>query len=413
MYKKLKEAIENIKIIDNHGHPGIMEYFEQFPPENRIPIFADPFRTPEEIAGGLSYIRDLHYEAYEKLYGFTKKDLQDPNKKPELAAQYEKKRKDLRNFADQIMELAGVELYLVNFAMPESLKGNSKFKFVAGIDHLCFPFDNQHIKNRIFGKFFLNHYEYLLNSLKQKYNYTEKGYSGYLEFIDKVMDDIVKDGCVGFKNASSYVRNMYFEKIDEKDGPYLYEKAKGGDKEAYQKLQDLLVWYTMKKAVQYDLPVQFHCAIIDNFVDYFDPMNLLNFVKDPETEKAKIVILHGGYPNFDHAEAMALGGIFPNNVYIDISGRIMFANHPKIIAEMLRKWLEKPSLWGKILYGSDVLLGERYIYTCARTGRNAVYIALAGMIDDDIIDENTAIKIATMILRDNSKNLYKLVNFVS
>ena len=55
-----------------------------------------------------------------------------------------------------------------------------------------------------------------------------------------------------------------------------------------------------------------------------------------------------------------------------------------------------------------MLFGERYIYTCARTGRDAIYMVLAGMIDDDIIDENTAIKIATMILRENSNNLYKL-----
>lgn len=192
------------------------------------------------------------------------------------------------------------------------------------------------------------------------------------------------------------------------EGPTLYEKAKSGDREAYTRLQDLFVWYVMRKSIIYDLPVQFHFAITNNHVDYFDPLNLTNMLEDPQLMNAKIVILHGGYPRFDSSEVLALGGLSVNNVYIDISGRIMFANHPKNIAKMLRNWLEKPALWDKILYGSDVLWGERYIYTCAKTARDAVYYALAGMIDDNIIDEATAITIARKILRENSIKLYKL-----
>jgi predicted TIM-barrel fold metal-dependent hydrolase len=110
---------------------------------------------------------------------------------------------------------------------------------------------------------------------------------------------------------------------------------------------------------------------------------------------------------------LALGGLAtPNNVYIDLSGRIMFANHPKIIAETLRTWLEKPALWNKLLYGSDIIWGERYLHTCARTGRDAIYLALASMIDDKIIDEPLAVTLARKILRENALGLYRFTEGV-
>jgi predicted TIM-barrel fold metal-dependent hydrolase len=83
-------------------------------------------------------------------------------------------------------------------------------------------------------------------------------------------------------------------------------------------------------------------------------------------------------------------------------------NHPRILAATLRKWLEKPILWDKIMYGSDVLWGEKYIYVSSKVGRDAVYFALKSMIDDDIIDENIAMVIARKLLRENAQKLYKL-----
>ena len=224
-----------------------------------------------------------------------------------------------------------------------------------------------------------------------------------------MIDVFVKEGVVGFKFSIAYIRTTFFEKISEKEASKLYVRAKEGDKEAYHRIQDFFVWHIMRKIVSLDMPVQFHLAVSDAHVSDFDPLNLTNFLEDEELGKAKIVVLHGGYPRYERAEALAMAGTFPpNNVHIDISGRIMLFNHPKIISKMLRNWLEKTIMWNKILYGSDVLLGERFIYTCARTGRDAVYTVISGMIDDEIIDEETAIIIAKKILRENALKLYKL-----
>lgn len=408
MYKYLKQTIDNIKIIDDHGHPGFAEFFEGMSPEKRVAFAVDTFKTPKEVSSGFKYLEQLHYEAYEKFYGFSKDDIDNLNKRNELQIKYDKKRRNLSELMDEVMEAAGVETFIANYVIPDTIHNKENIKFIPTIDGLVLPFDNTYLKERILGKSFIGSYEYILQELKEKYGYEEKGYDNYIQFIYKVLEGFVKEGVVGFKFSIAYARSTYFEKVDPKLGPELYENSKLGNIEAYNKLQDLLVWTIMRKIVELDMPIQFHFAITDNYVDYFDPLNLSNILADEQLKNAKIVILHGGYPRFTNAETLALGGLTPNNVYIDFSGRIMFANHPKIIAKMLRTWLEKPVLWDKLLYGSDVLWGERYVYTCAKTARDAVYFALESMIDDEIIDEETAIVIARKLLRENSQRLYRL-----
>ncbi|WP_371365480.1 hypothetical protein SRRS_02390 [Sporomusa rhizae] len=408
MYDRLKHTIDTLRIIDDHGHPGFAMYFSGLPEERRIPFATDTFKTPEESCGGFPFLRDLHYEAYAQFYGFTASELQDPEKREQLVATYEEKRLAIADWIDKLMDQAGVELLMANIALPKELANKPNIRFVPAVDPLVFPFDNTYMKKRPLSKYFIGYFEYELEQLKTKYQYQEEDFAGYLRFVDKVLGGYVQDNSPAFKFVMAYARTTYFENVAIDEGPALYLAARNGGEEAYTKLQDMLVWYIMRKIVRYDMAVQFHFAITDNYVNYFDPLNLANMLADEELKNAKIVILHGGYPRYGSAEVLALGGLTPNNVCIDISGRIMFANHPKIIAKMLRDWLEKPVLWDKIIYGSDVLWGERYIYTCAKTGRAAVYMALSGMIDDDIIDEDTAIAIARKILRENALRIYKI-----
>jgi len=406
MYDKLKQVIETIRIIDDHGHPGFALFFESLPEDQRIPFAADPFKTPEETSGGFPYLTELHYKAYEKFYGFSRAAIQNPGDRDDIAQQYDEKRKNIASWIDQILDESGVELLMANIALPKSLQDNPRIRFVPSVDCLVFPFDNREEKKRLISRYFIGFFEYDLGELKKQYHYAEQGFAKYLEFIDQVLAGYRKLHVPALKFVIAYARNTYFEKIDPQQAPALYQAARSGDKTAYRKLQDFLFWYIMRNIVAHQVAVQFHFALTDNYVNYFDPLNLANLLEDDELKDAKIVLLHGGYPRYQNAEVLALGGLTPNNVCIDISGRIMFANHPRIIAKMVREWLEKPVLWTKLIYGSDVLWGERYIYTCARTGRDAIYFALAGMIDEDIIDEATAIMIAKNIFRDNALRIY-------
>ncbi|MDL2219719.1 amidohydrolase family protein, partial [Ruminococcaceae bacterium OttesenSCG-928-O06] len=174
--------------------------------------------------------------------------------------------------------------------------------------------------------------------------------------------------------------------------------------------QNHMAWYIMRHAAENDIPVQFHTALIDPCIDYTDPYSLVNFLQDDVGYNTKIVLLHAGYPLFTHAKAMAMAAkpLSQNNVYIDISGRVMFANDPNVIARMLRDFLDVPALWGKLLYGSDTLLGERFLFTAAHTARDAVYKATSAMLQEGMVTGELAIKIARDILRNNAIRLYKL-----
>lgn len=407
-YPALRQAINDISIIDDHAHLGLAEYYETFPEDKRIAFVSDVFKTPQECSYGWDYLKDLHYEAYEKFYGFSRRDLDDPAKREALAAAYANKRKDIGAFLDEVMQAAKVELVLTNMRRPKSLEGKPSIKLIPWLDCLVLPFNNDYLKQRLLGSWYVRCNEYELQLLMEQYQFQLGDFNAYLAFIDRVVTDYIHGGCPGLKFLLATQRKTIFAKLDESEGPMLYKKAAAGDTEAYTRLQDLLVWHILRKAVELDVPVQFHCAVLDNTVDYYDAYNLKNLIDDAELQKAKIVILHGSYPSFDHANNLATAGLAPNNVYIDISGRIMFGNHPQNIAKMLRNWLDKPMLWDKVLYGSDTLFGERFVYTCARTGRDGVYLALAGMIEDDMVSEATAISIANRILRENSRKLYKV-----
>jgi predicted TIM-barrel fold metal-dependent hydrolase len=410
MPDKLREAIDNLLIIDQHSHPGIAGYFENFPPEKRLIIAVDPYRTPEESSAEFPYLREAHYEAYEKIYGFSRQDIDDPRKKDDLVREYDCQRNNLRYLIDKAMEVAGVETLIVNSFLHEDLKNKPKIKFIPSVDPLLFPFDNTYLTMRgPMTSSFLAVFDHMLKIIKAKNNCSLHGFVGYLEFVDKVLDNFVKNGAVGFKFFTAYIRNTKFEKVEEKEGPTLFKSARMGESGAYTRLQDLLVWHIMRRSVHYKLPVQWHFALLDSYIEYFDCLNLTEMIQDPVVSNAKIVLLHGGYPRFDHAELMALaGGFIPNNVYLDFSGRIIFMNHPRILAATLRKWLEKPVLWNKIMYGSDAIWGERYIYVASKVGRDTVYYALKSMLNDDIIDENTAIELAAKLLRKNAEQLYNL-----
>lgn len=407
-YSKLRDTIDDISIIDDHGHPGFAEFFETVPENKSIAFAVDKYKSPKDSSAGFPYLEDLHYEAYEKLYGLSKKELDNPGNLEEITNIYEIKRKEIRSFIDDIMDKSGVETLIANYAIPDSLKNKSNIKFIPVIDSVIFPFDNTYLKERFLANSFVGSYEFILSELKKKYSYVEEGFDKYLEFVDRVLEGYIDEKCVGFKLSTSYARNTVFNKVTIDEARASYESAMKGNLESYTKLQDFLVWYCLDKAVDYDMPVQFHFAVTDNYVKYFDPLNLSNIFEDEKLKALKLVILHGGYPRYKNSETLALGGLTPNNVYIDISGRIMFANHPKIIAKMLQTWLEKPALWNKIIYGSDVLWGERYIYTCSKTARDAVYLALENMIDENIINEEIAIGISKKILRENAIELYKL-----
>ena len=84
--------------------------------------------------------------------------------------------------------------------------------------------------------------------------------------------------------------------------------------------------------------------------------------------------------------------------------------YPQAPAEVLRGWLE----YGpeKILYATDAspwtetISWEESGWMSNVTVRDALGMALTGMLRDREIDRDRAVKLARMVMRDNARRLY-------
>src|SRR5258706_11860683 len=99
------------------------------------------------------------------------------------------------------------------------------------------------------------------------------------------------------------------------------------------------------------------------------------------------------------------------NVYTDISLLTQFWT-PDQLAVVLKDWLSQfPE---KIIFGTDAsafgpgLGWEMSAWLGSNTARHALTIALSEMIRSNEISRARAKEIATMVLRTNAGNLYKL-----
>jgi predicted TIM-barrel fold metal-dependent hydrolase len=97
-------------------------------------------------------------------------------------------------------------------------------------------------------------------------------------------------------------------------------------------------------------------------------------------------------------------------VFADFSS-IAFFEGPQGQAELLRPWLEQ---WPeKVLFGSDATPNtdetswEETGWIASQTAREALAIALTGMIRDGEITRARASEIARMVLRENAAKLYR------
>ena len=117
------------------------------------------------------------------------------------------------------------------------------------------------------------------------------------------------------------------------------------------------------------------------------------------------VLIHGGWP-FDKQTAALIG---KPNVYADFSAQT-FLRYSQDLSDTLRHWLEfAPE---KVLFATDAFIitpevsWEDLGWLSARTGREALALALTGMMRDGEITRERASKLARMVLRENAAHLY-------
>ena len=218
-------------------------------------------------------------------------------------------------------------------------------------------------------------------------------------------------GAVAEKLEIAYLRWLDFGPSAETDAARVYaQHATAGPPAAadYKTLQDYLFGYVARETGRLGLAIHIHVAN-GGGANYdqrgSNPLLLTWAFNEPALRKTTFVIVHGGYPSYRDTAGL----IGKPNVYADFSGLSFFEGvHGQ--AELLRGWL---SQWPeKVLFGTDAtpntaeISWEETGWVASQTAREALAIALTGMLHDGEITRARASELARMVLRDNAKKLY-------
>jgi len=223
-------------------------------------------------------------------------------------------------------------------------------------------------------------------------------------------------GAIAIKFEAAYLRSLDFEPATEQDAAAVYAKyvrAGAPPKNEYTRLQDYLFRYIATEAGRLGLPVHLHTGAGCGGYFYLsgsNPLQLESVLNDARLRKTTFVLLHGGSGPFTQNIAPLL---MKPNVYADLSEQTWLLS-PRRLAEVLRDWLE----WypEKVLFGTDLYPGsgaydwEEIGWQTSETARQALGIALTGMLQDGEITLPRANEIARMVLRGNAIKLYNLID---
>jgi predicted TIM-barrel fold metal-dependent hydrolase len=414
--RDLLAEISKIKAIDNHAHP--LKYVapgekpdDEFDalPLDAIEAFPLPLR--------LSPTNPEFIRAWHDLYGYAYSDMSEAHVRELLDAKQRVLKERGDAFPTWVLDQLNIETMFANrVAMGRGLTAR-RFRWVAFDDALIFPLNNDAAKrfNRDYAAFYPGE-EHLLKRYLSDLNLNALP-SSLDEYLKKVVTATLErqkqNGAVAVKFEAAYLRKLDFDNPDEARARATYTRfVRGGEPPAsdYKALQDFLFFYVAREAGRLGMAVHIHC--ISGAGGFYrqsgsDPLLLEAALNDPALRKTNFVVVHGGYP-FTKEMGQLLS---KPNVYADFSAQTFFT-YPRELSDILRNWLE--SYPDKVLFGTDAFSfgpavdwGE-VAWLSNTTARQALALALTGMMNDGEITRERALELARMVLHDNAAKLYGL-----
>jgi len=401
----LLSEITKIKAIDNHSHylPFNKDVANQPEPEDALG------KTPFSYPVRLRVDNPEYIEAWKFLYDYKYQDMSLEHTQEVLKTKRSLMREKGEDWPVWVLDKNSIQIGFVNLHPLGPGQQNSRFRSVPFADALVSPFYHQQNKYTMKGtiKKFMSELqqEKLPASLKQ---YT-------LNIITKILDRWKEKGAISIKIALAYNRSLDFKNVPEAEAEQIYLSLlnnKDISENDYKNLEDYLFHFLAREAGRIGFAIHIHTGIgADPYfnISGSNPMLLEPVFNDPELRNTIFVIIHGGWP-FDKQTGVLL--IKPN-VYADFSAQT-FLRSTHALSETLREWLE----WypEKILFGTDSYFDpntplsdwEEKLWLTNKSAREALAIALTGMMNDGQITREVALHLAQMVLRDNAVQLYKL-----
>ncbi|HEY8186644.1 MAG TPA: amidohydrolase family protein [Pyrinomonadaceae bacterium] len=414
--RELTAAISRIKAIDNHAHPLRYVATGEKPDDEFDALPLDAI-GPIPLPVRLNTSNPEFINAWRDLYGYKHTDMSQAHVRELLQIKQRVAGEQGEKFPVWALDQLGIETMFANrVAMGRGLAA-PRFRWVSFVDALIFPLSNETAKrsNPDYRGFYPGEERLLKRYL------ASAGLSALPPSLDAYLAKVVsatleaqkREGALAVKFEAAYLRKLDFDEAEIGDARRIYARYfRGGEPSAadYKTLQDFLFRYVAREAGRLGLAVHIH-AIGGAGAFYrqsgSNPLLLESVFNDPSLRKTNFVIIHGGYP-FTKETASLLS---KPNVYADFSAQT-FLIYPRELSEVLRNWLE--AYPDKILFGTDAFSfgpevdWPEVAWLSNTTAREALALALTGMMNDHEITRDQAVKLAQMVLRENAIRLYGL-----
>lgn len=412
--RALAEEIFKLKAIDHHAHPlrATREGEEDREFDALIPDTLEAAPLPMRLRpDNPEYAR-----AWRELWGYRHDDMSEAHAREVTEA----RRRETRGRGDAypawVLDRLNIEVMFANrVAMGRGLTPE-RFRWVSFVDALILPLSSDGVRkiHPDYAAFYPGE-----DALLKRYlsDLNLKAVPPTLrEFMTRVVTPTLerqkRDGAVAVKFEAAYLRPLDFADAPEAEAARVYARyARGAGAPTYAEykpLQDFLFRYVAREAGRLGMAVHIHTgAGVGGYygVAGGNPLMLEPVFNDPALRKTNFVLIHGGWPFTEQTAALLL----KPNVHADFSAQT-FLRTPHALAETLRVWLEfAPE---KILFGTDAFAltpevgWEEVGWLSNRTGREALAIALTGMMRDGEITRERASQLARMVMHDNAATLY-------
>lgn len=412
---EIAAAIAAATAIDNHAHPVLPapndrsdRNFDALPVDNM-----EPETDPVAWRAGNPQLT----AAWKALWGFDRASPLDTSGMKELnEARAKVKSREGQHYAEWVLDQSGIRVMLSNrVAMGPGL-AKPRFQWVPYVDALLFPLDNSELETTPDRKQFFP----LEERVRMQYlkaagmEVVPPTLAEYLSrFVTPTLERQKSEGAIAEKFEVAYLRGFDFADTPHSEAEQIYSKWVGRehpDAVEYKALQDFLFRYIAAECGRLGMPVHLHT--MSGGGGYFDvaggnPLLLESVFNDPRLRKTRFVMLHGGWPFVREAGSL----LQKPNVYLDFSQEAL-TFPPRTMATWLREWLE--TFPDKVMFGTDgypfseSMGWEEATWIASHNARQALGLALTGMMRDGEISRKAAIDLAQQVMHGTAEHLYGL-----
>lgn len=381
--RALLAEIRAIRAVDNHSH---------IPPAAPPRAIQDPIGvTPFPYPVRLRLDNPEWMNVWRAMYDAT-----------DAAEALRRKQQMIREHGDawpaRMLDRVAIDTALVNMPALGAGQTAPRFRWVPSADSLLYPFGGVDPNPEI-------------GAIERPPTLEE-----YAKLVARTVARWRRDGAVAVKIALAYARPLDFAEVEAGEAARIYAAHAGGGSAPgpaeYKALQDYLFRVLAREAGSAGLAMHIHTGIgADPWFRLAgaDPLLLEPALSDRSLRSTNFVLIHGAWPFDRQAGAM----LIKPNVYADFSAQ-PFLRSTRALSETLRAWLE----WypEKVLFGTDTYPDpntplsdwEEKLWLVNDVAREALAIALTGMMNDGQITRERAVELARMVLRDNAVRLYGL-----